>query len=225
MHHEVSLITYYLNSWFGLHLADHAVMATFVFLVAVLVFVVLSREPELIPSPIQAFYEGILKSIGSILKDSMGRKGLQFLPFVTALAVFIFLSNVIGLVPGFTPTTGNLNTTVGCALAVFLYYNYHGVKEHGWGYLKHFTGPVWWLAWLMLPIEIISHLARPFSLSVRLFANMFADHMVLAVFVALVPFLVPVPLLGVGLFVCFIQTLIFIVLTAIYLAGSVSEAH
>ncbi len=225
MHHEVSLLTHYLNSWFGLHLADHVVMATFIFLVSVLVFVVLSGKPEMIPSPVQSFYEGILKALGGMLEDNMGRAGRKFLPFVTSLAVFIFLSNAFGLVPGFTSATGNINTTLGCALAVFLYYNFHGFKEHGWAYLKHFTGPMPALAPLMVPIEIISHLARPFSLSVRLFANMFADHMVLAVFLGLVPFIVPMPVLGLGLFVCFIQTLIFVVLTIIYLAGSVEHAH
>ena len=225
MHHEVSLLTHYLNSWFGLHLPDHAVMSTLVFIISVMVFVVLSGKPQLIPSPVQAFYEGIIRSVGGVLIDSMGRKGLRFLPFISSLAIFIFLSNLIGLIPGFTSPTGNLNTTVGCALAVFLYYNYHGFREHGWRYIQHFTGPVWWLAWLLFPIEIISHLARPFSLSVRLFANMFADHMVLAVFFGLVKWLIPVPLLAIGLFVCFIQTLIFVVLSSIYLAGSVEHAH
>lgn len=231
MHHEVSLLTHYMNSWFGLHLEDHVVMGTLVLVISVLVFIVLRSKPEMIPSTAQSFYEGILKALSNILDDSMGRKGRRFLPFVTSLAVFIFLSNVIGLIPGFTSPTANLNTTAALAVLVFLYYNFHGFKANGWRYLEHFIapkGPIVMrvvMSLLFIPIEIISHLARPFSLSIRLFVNMFGDHIVLAVFVGLVPFLLPIPLMALGLFVCFIQTLIFVILTIIYLSGSVEHAH
>ncbi len=231
MEHEVSLLTYYINSFFHVHLPDHAVMATFVFLVSVLVFIVFRSKPELIPSPVQVVYEGLLKALGNMLKDSMGKRGMDYLPFVTALAVFIFLSNAIGLVPGFTSATANLNTTAALAVTVFLYYNYQGFREHGLGYLEHFIAPRGPLPMrigmsiLFIPIEIISHLARPFSLAIRLFVNMFGDHIVLGVFIGLVPFIIPIPLMALGLFVCFIQTLIFVILTVIYLAGSVEHAH
>ena len=225
MHHEVSILTHIIDSLFHVQVPDNVVMTSLVFVVSVLAFIILRKKPELIPSPAQQVYEGILKALDTMLQDSMGRQGRDFLPFVTMLAIFIFLSNVLGLVPGFTSATGNLNTTAACALLVFLYYNYHGFKQHGIRYLKHFMGPSLVLAPLMFPIEIISHLARPFSLAIRLFVNMFSDHMVLGLFLSLVPFLLPIPLMALGLFVCFIQTLVFVLLTVIYLAGAVEEAH
>ena len=116
--------------------------------------------------------------------------------------------------------------TVGCALVVFLYYNYLGVRKQGLvSYLKHFAGPVPLMAPLMVPIEIISHLARPFSLSVRLFANIFGEHQVVAVFFGLVPFIIPLPIMALGVFASFLQAFIFMVLTMIYIAGAVSEEH
>jgi len=231
MHHEVSILTLLIEKFFHVHLPDNVVMATFVFLISILVFVILRKQPELIPSPAQQFYEGLLKALDSMLLDNIGKEGRRFLPFVTTLAVFIFLSNFFGLLPGFTSATGNLNTTAACAVLVFLYYNYQGIREHGFGYLEHFIAPKGPLAlripmsFLFVPIEIISHLARPFSLAIRLFVNMFGDHMVLGVFFGLIPFLLPIPLMALGLFVCFIQTLIFVILTVIYLSGAVEHAH
>lgn len=225
MSHDVSLLTYFLNKLFHINLPDNAVMAIFVFLLAVFIFILIRKKPELIPSPAQQFYEGILNSLGSMLDANMGKEGKKFLPFVTTIAIFVFFSNALGLVPGFTSTTANLNTTAACAIIVFIYYNYHGIKANGWGYLKHFMGPMIFLAPLMIPIEIISHIARPFSLAIRLFVNMFGDHIVLGVFVGLIPFILPIPLMALGLFVCFIQTLIFVILTIIYLSGAVAHAH
>jgi len=225
MNHDVSLLTYFLNKLTHNNLPDNAVMAVFVFILAVLIFIVLRKKPELIPSPTQQIYEGILNSLNSMLESNMGKDGKKFLPFVTTIGIFIFFSNVLGLVPGFTSTTANLNTTAACAIIVFLYYNYHGIKENGFGYLKHFIGPMPALAPLMIPIEIISHIARPFSLAIRLFVNMFGDHIVLGVFVGLIPFILPIPLMALGLFVCFIQTLIFVILTIIYLSGAVAHDH
>jgi len=225
MNHDVSLLTYYLNKLFHISLPDHVVMAVFVFFVSIFIFIILRKKPELIPSPAQQFYEGVLNALSSMLEANMGKEGKKFLPFVTTIAVFIFLSNFIGLIPGFTATTGNMNTTAACAIVVFLFYNYHGIKANGMGYIKQFTGPMLALAWLMIPIEIISHLARPLSLTIRLFANMFGDHIVLGVFVGLVPFILPIPLMALGLFVCFIQTLIFVILTIIYLSGAIAHDH
>lgn len=225
MGHEASLITQFVNNLFHTHLPDHLVMAIISFIISLVIFVVLTKKPDLIPTPAQQFYEGILKAVNSMLEDNIGKEGSQFLPFVTALAIFIFISNAMGLIPGFGSATGNLNTTAALAILVFIYYNYIGIKKHGFKYIKHFLGPVWWLAPLMLPIEIISHLARPLSLSIRLFANMFGDHSVFLVFLGLVPFIIPVPIMALGLFVCFVQTLIFVMLTVIYLAGAVEEEH
>ncbi|BBB32719.1 F-type H+-transporting ATPase subunit a [Thermotomaculum hydrothermale] len=225
MGHEASLITQFINNLFHTHLHDNVVMGVIAFLVSFIIFVILKKDPDIIPTPAQQFYEGVINSISTMLEDNIGKEGKEFLPFVTTLAIYIFISNALGLIPGFSAATGNLNTTAALAILVFFYYNYIGIKKHGFKYIKHFLGPVWWLAPLMLPIEIISHLARPFSLSIRLFANMFGDHSVFLVFLTLIPFVIPIPFLALGLFVCFIQTLIFVMLTVVYLAGAVAEEH
>jgi F-type H+-transporting ATPase subunit a len=119
-----------------------------------------------------------------------------------------------------------MNVTAGCALVVFLYYNYLGIRKQGLlGYLKHFCGPVAWMAPLMIPIEIISHLARPFSLTVRLFANIYGEELIIVVFFSLLPLILPLPIMGLAIFTSFLQAFIFMVLTMIYVAGAVAEEH
>jgi F-type H+-transporting ATPase subunit a len=163
------------------------------------------------------------------LDDNLGHHARKFLPLIGTLGMFILFSNLLGLVPGFLPPTDNLNTTVACALIVFFTTHYVGVKTHGLRYLKHFIGPVWWLAWLMLPIEIISHLARPLSLSVRLFGNIFADHMLMSIALVapsvLVLFIPPLAMF-LGVFVSVVQTLIFVLLSIVYISFALeSEEH
>jgi len=131
--------------------------------------------------------------------------------------------NLLGLIPGFLPPTQKMNVTVGLAVVVFLSTHYFGVREHGLAYFRHFLGPIWWLAPIMLPIEIISHLARPMSLSLRLFGNITGDHAVVSGFMALVPVVVPAVFLGLGLFVSFMQAFIFTVLSMIYISGAVAH--
>ena len=225
MGHESSLITQLINSLFHTHFHDNVVMGIIAFIISIVVFVILKKEPQLIPDSVQLFYEGVLSALNSMLEDNIGEEGKQFLPFITTLAIYIFFSNALGLIPGFTAATSNLNSTAALAIIVFIYYNYIGIKKHGFAYIKHFMGPVWWLAPLMFPIEIISHLARPFSLAIRLFANMFGDHSVFLVFLGILPFFLPLPIMALGLFVCFVQTLIFVMLAIVYLAGAVAEEH
>ena len=153
----------------------------------------------------------------------MGEHGKYFLPLLGTLAFFIFFSNISGQIPGFVPPTSNLNTTAACALIVFFTTHIYGFKANGMKYLKHFLGPVWWLSPLMLPIEIIGHLARPLSLSMRLFGNIFGDHTVLAVFMLLVPLIVPLPMLLLGIFVAIVQTFVFMLLSMIYIGGAIEH--
>jgi F-type H+-transporting ATPase subunit a len=156
----------------------------------------------------------------------MGEKNAKkFFPLLASLALFILFSNLMALVPGFAPATDTLKTNLGLALLVFVLTHYYGIKEHGLAYLKHFTGPLWWLAPLMLPIEIIGHLARPVSLALRLMGNMAADHKVLFSFTFLVPFLVPVPFYILGILVCVVQALVFTLLATVYLGMAVSHDH
>ncbi|GAB4295355.1 MAG: hypothetical protein Kow0090_10240 [Myxococcota bacterium] len=166
-------------------------------------------------------FSGILK----FMEGFIGPTYKRYLTLIGSLALFIFVSNMMGFVPGLLPPTDSINTTLACALVVFVMYNYYGFAENGFSYIKHFLGPVWWLAWFMAPIELISHLARPVSLSFRLFGNIFADHMVLAIFLMLFPFLLPLPVMALGLLVAVVQTAIFVILAMSYIAMAVSHEH
>jgi F-type H+-transporting ATPase subunit a len=187
-------------------------------------------EANIVPPPrtsIRNFVEMILESLFGLMRDLIGEGYERFIPIIATLAFFILISNLLGLIPGLLPPTDNLNTTLACAVIVFLLTHYYGFKEHGIKYLKHFAGPVWWLAPLMFPVELISHFARPISLSIRLFGNIFADHMVLAIILGLAPLIVPLPVMALGLVVAIVQTLIFVVLSIVYFALAIEheEAH
>ncbi|HUX68297.1 MAG TPA: F0F1 ATP synthase subunit A [Terriglobales bacterium] len=150
--------------------------------------------------------------------------GTRFLNFLFTLMLFILAANLIGLIPGFMAPTADASTTLGLALVVFLLYHSVGIRKHGFRYIKQFLGPVWWLAPLMLVIEFFGHLARVLSLSVRLYANMFAGDLIIGVFVALLP-ITGIVFMGLHLFVALLQTYIFVVLAMVYLAGALAEAH
>ena len=189
----------------------------------VLVRITLSVEN---PGPVQHMAEMIYEAIGDQAEQVIGHGYQRYQAYVTCIFLFVLLNNLVGLVPGVEAPTTLIMVTLGLALPTFLYYNYYGVKEQGpIGYLKHFAGPVWWMAWLIFPIEIVSHLARVMSLSVRLYANMFAGDLVTLVFFSLVPVGIPVIFLGLHLFVSLIQAFVFTLLTMIYLSLAVSHEH
>lgn len=172
------------------------------------------------------FFELFAEAVLGVAEGVMGpQNARRFLPLIGTLAFFIFFSNCLALLPGFAPPTATLNTNVAIALTVFFLTHYFGVKEHGLAYFKHFLGPVWWLAPLMLPIELVSHFARPLSLSMRLLGNIAADHKVVFTFFALVPLLLPVPFLVLGVMVAVVQTLVFCLLTMVYIQGAVTHEH
>jgi F-type H+-transporting ATPase subunit a len=177
------------------------------------------------PGNMQHVVEMLQEYVSTQANDIIGHDYKPFVPYVMAIGYFILLANLIGLVPGFESPTANPAVPLGCALCTWVYYHYHGIRHHGFGYIKQFLGPVWWLAWLIFPIEIISHLARVMSLTVRLYANMFAGDMVTLLFFSMVPLLLPVLFLGLHLGVSLIQTLIFVMLTMVYLGGAVGEEH
>jgi F-type H+-transporting ATPase subunit a len=175
---------------------------------------------------VQQFAEMIHEFIGGQADQIIGHGYEQFQSFATIVFLFILSCNLIGLVPGINSPTELEKVTLALAIATFVYYNFYGLKEQGVvGYLKHFAGPVWWLAWLLFPIEIISHFARIMSLSVRLYANMFAGGLVTLVFFSLVPIGVPVVFLGLHLLVSVIQAFVFTLLVMIYLSLAVSHDH
>jgi F-type H+-transporting ATPase subunit a len=172
-----------------------------------------------------AFFDILMEGILGLMTSMMPReKAIRFLPLVTAAAVFILISNLLGLVPGFVPPTQSFNTTLALGSVAFIYYNYHGIRTHGVvKYLKHFMGPMLALAPLMLVIELISHCVRPLSLGLRLMGNMFGDHQVLFIFMSFGLPLVPLPIMALGTLVCIVQTVVFTLLFIVYIALAVEE--
>jgi F-type H+-transporting ATPase subunit a len=204
---------------------NHVTYAWLCMAILVVVAVLISRKLTLVPGRLQNFMELIAGEIERMIRETMGPKGVAYFPLIISLALFLLVSNLIALVPGCAPPTANLNTNLALALVVFAMTHIIGLKEHGLKYLKHFIGPIWWLTPIVLPIEIIGHLARPVSLSLRLFGNMYGHEIVLMIFFGLVPIIVPIPMMVMGILVALIQTFVFTLLTMIYIAGALEEAH
>ena len=195
-------------------------------LLIILFLIVRSRLSADNPGGLQHIFEGLNGFIQGQSNEIIGHHSEPFTPFLSALFVFILICNLIGLVPGFEAPTAVPSVPLGCAICAFIYYNAWGVRRQGpLHYAAHFAGPMPALAPLMIPIEIISHLARVMSLTIRLFANMFAGDMVTLVFFSLVPLGVPVLFLGLHIGVSLLQAYIFVLLTTVYLAGAVATEH
>jgi F-type H+-transporting ATPase subunit a len=161
---------------------------------------------------------------GDNAEQIIGHGYQRFQAFVTCVFLFVVLNNLLGLIPGLDTPTAAPYIPLGIAVPTFLYYHYYGFKEQGVvGYLKHFAGPIWWIAWLLFPIEIISHFARIMSLTIRLYANMFASDLVTLVFFSLFPFAIPAIFLGLHAAVSLIQAYVFMLLAMIYLSGAVTH--
>jgi F-type H+-transporting ATPase subunit a len=226
-------------TWFGqipaLHgVESHIVTAAFVATAVAACGAVAAYKLKSIPDPVvpegnvtfRNFFEIVAEKLYAFVASVMGEHDAKvYFPVVASLFLFIFTSNIIGLVPGFLPPTDNINTTLAAGLFVFVFYNYQGLKANGMGYLKHFLGPVWYLAPLMLVIEIVSHVFRPLSLALRLRGNIMGDHVVLHVFTDLVPYVLPVIFYGMGVFVSFIQAFVFCLLTMVYISLSTAHDH
>ncbi len=209
--------------WLNNVLTMEVVVVAFLVLVFVLVRSRMSVER---PGGLQHLTELLHEFISNQSADIIGPHSERFTPLLSAFFLFILFGNLIGLVPGLESPTANPAVPLGCALVAFIYYNYHGVREQGpVGYAKHFLGPVSWLSPLMLPIEIVGNLARVMSLTIRLFANMFAGDKVTLVFISLIPVGVPVIFLLLHTGVSFLQAYIFTLLVTIYLSGAVAHEH
>ncbi len=207
--HHLVVVCY---TWFVM-----AMLALFSFLA--------TRRLSILPGGFQNVMEVIVEGFDNLLTETMGPEGRPFFPLIATLGLYILTSNLLGLIPGFESPTANLNTTASMALVVFVMTHVVGIRMHGVKYVKHFLGPIWWLAPLMLVLELISHFARIISLSVRLFGNIMGEDKVLAVVVLLVPFLVPLPVFVLMIFTSFIQTIVFMLLAMMYIAGAMAEAH
>ena len=232
MEHEHSILyepaNRLLEPILGFAVPDHVLMALLVLLISCIVFPLVSRRISRDnPSGFQQALELIVGGLKGLLQDIVGHHGDRYLYIIGAFAVFIFVSNIFGLFFFLQPPTANVNTTFGLSLMAFLYYNYQGIREQGLGhYLAHFAGPIWWLAPFMFPIELIGHFARILSLGMRLFGNIFGEHAATGVFMGILPFVLPWPMMGLGIFGAFLQTFVFIMLTMVYIGGAVAtEEH
>ncbi|HEX7484996.1 MAG TPA: F0F1 ATP synthase subunit A [Vicinamibacterales bacterium] len=209
---------------------DFIVMSLLILVgVSVLCLIIRSRLSVENPGKLQLALEEAVSFLNGMLDDYVGPKGRNYLPLVGTMFIFILIGNLMGLVPGLKSPTSNINVTLGCALTVFVYYQFHGFKEQGiFGYMRHFLAPSGapiWIAPIYFPVEIISHLSRVLSLSVRLFGNIFGEDLVILIIASIVPFLVPLPMMVLGLITSALQAYIFAMLTTIYLAGAVVLDH
>jgi len=203
----------------------HVTYTWFIMLSFILVAFLATRRLSIYPGRFQHVMELIIDGINQGMISTMGEGGRRYFPLIGTLALFILVANLLGIIPGFESPTSNLNTTVSMALVVFVMTHVVGIRVHGFKYVKQFMGPVWWLTPIMMPIEIVSHLSRPLSLSVRLFGNIMGEDLVLAIVLILIPFLVPLPLFVLMIFTSIIQTMVFVILSMMYISMAMEEAH
>jgi F-type H+-transporting ATPase subunit a len=208
------------------HLPDHVATAGLV--TALLVGTAIAARRQITRSADAALPDGTLTARNAMevyvewftnfTAGILGPNSKHFVPLYGAMFLFILANNMIGLIPGFAPPTSNVNTTLGLGILSFIVYNYCGFRAHGIAYLKEFIGPIWWLFFLMLPLEIIDNILRPFTLNLRLLMNMFADHLVLDIFTDLTRLVIPVAFYLLGIIVVIIQAFVFTVLSMVYVA-------
>jgi F-type H+-transporting ATPase subunit a len=206
--------------------ADFIVMQLLVVASLMLLFALL--RPRLSadkPGKFQQIFELLYEFVRDQAEDQVGHTAHLYVAFFGVILLYVLSSNLIGLIPCFESPTMNASVTAGCALSTFAYYNLKGLQVNGIRYLGHFAGPLWWLAPLMFPIEIISHLARILSLTVRLYANIFAGEQVTMVFLGLTKFGPPVIFMGLHIFVGVVQSYIFMLLAMVYVGGAVAHEH
>lgn len=225
-------------SWIGVipglsslpaHTATALLVALFLVVLALLARRSLAASPNaLVPDgrlSARDLFEVVTEWLAGIADGLIGHHGRDYVPFFATIFLFILFANLIGLIPGFVPPTDNFNTTFGLGAVSFIAYNFCGFREHGVKYGKQFLGPALWLAPLMLIVELFSHVFRPISLAIRLFGNMFADHLVLGIFTDLTKLLIPVIFYTLGAFVCVVQAFVFTILSMVYVALAVSHDH
>jgi F-type H+-transporting ATPase subunit a len=233
MEHEHSILYEPVNGLlerlFHLHAPDHVIMAALVLLLSCIIFPLASRKISRDnPGGFQHFLEVIVSGLKGLLEDIVGHGASQkYLYIIGGFASFIFMSNLFGLFFFLQPPTGNPNTTFALSITAFLYFNTEGIRRQGLGhYLAHFGGPVWWLSPIMFIIEMIGHFARILSLGMRLFGNIMGEHTATGIFMGMLPFIVPWPMMGLGIFGAFVQTFVFIMLTMVYISGAIgAEEH
>lgn len=204
----------------------HVIYSWFVMLLLIFFAVLATRKISMIPGKAQNFLEVVISAMEDFMVDVSGEEGRWFFPLIATVFIYIVVCNLLGLFPGFYPPTASINTTLSCALTVVVFTHYIGIKYHGARYIKHFLGPIWWLIPIVLPIEIIGHLGRILSLSFRLFGNITGHELVLMILFGLAGlFFAPLPIMGLGIFVAFVQAFVFFLLSIMYFSGAMEHAH
>ena len=219
-----------LFEWIGLdhfaHSYPHVIYSWVVMIILIFFGSLAAKKLNLVPVGAQNFFEVVVSGIEDFMVDITGDEGRWFLPVVATIFIYILTCNLIGLIPGFFPPTASLNTTASCAITVFVFTHYIGIKYHGAKYIKHFLGPIWWMIPIIFPIEVIAHFARVLSLSFRLFGNMMGHELVLAILFFLAgAFFAPLPIMALGIFVALVQAFVFFLLSIIYFTGAMEHAH
>lgn len=208
------------------HAYPHVVYSWVVMALLIMTCWIAVRGLKMIPTKGQNVMEMIVSGLEDFMITVTGEEGRWLFPLASTVFIYIFISNLIGLVPGFYPPTASLNTTLSCALVVVVFTHVIGIMYHGTAYIKHFLGPVWWMVPIILPIEIIGHLARILSLSFRLFGNMMGHELVLGILFMLAgAFLAPLPIMALGIFVALVQAFVFFLLTIMYFSAAMEHAH
>ena len=208
------------------HHYPHVVYSWVIMTILLIVSAISVKGLRMVPTKAQNFFEIVVSGIEDFMVDVVGEEGRWLFPLAATVFIYIFTCNLSGLVPGFFPPTASINTTLSCAIVVVVFTHVIGIKYHGAKYIKHFMGPVWWMAPLIFLIEIIGHLARILSLTFRLFGNMAGHELVLAILFMLAGlFLAPLPIMGLGIFVAFVQAFVFFLLTLIYFSSAMEHAH
>ena len=208
------------------HTYTHVVYSWVLMAILIIAGALATKTISMVPGKMQNLFELIVSGIEEFMVETAGEEARWLFPLAATVFLYVFIGNLIGLIPGFFPPTANLNTTASCAIVVVVFTHIIGVKYHGAGYIKHFLGPVWWMSPLIFVIEIIGHLARILSLSFRLFGNMMGHEIVLAILFALAgAFFAPLPIMALGIFVAFVQGFVFFLLSIIYFSGAMEHAH
>ncbi|QTA84081.1 F0F1 ATP synthase subunit A [Desulfonema magnum] len=208
------------------HSNPHVLYSWVVIILLIILFYIPAKALSMIPTKGQNVSEILISGLEEFMVTITGEEGRWLLPVAATVFIYVLTCNLLGLIPGFFPPSANLNTTLSCALTVFVFTHVIGIKYHGAKYIKHFLGPVWWMIPIILPIEIIGHFARVLSLSFRLFGNMMGHELVLGILFFLAgAFFVPLPIMALGILVCVIQAFVFFMLSVMYFTGAMEHAH
>ncbi|MBC8431247.1 MAG: F0F1 ATP synthase subunit A [Desulfobacterales bacterium] len=208
------------------HAYPHVIYSWVVMIILIALSALAAKSVTLIPSKAQNVFELLISGMEEFMIEIAGEESRWLFPLIATVFIYIFVSNMIGLVPGFMPPTASLNTTLSCALVVVIFTHVIGIKYHGAAYIKHFMGPVWWMIPIIFPIEVIGHVARILSLTFRLFGNMMGHELVLMILFGLAgAFFAPLPIMALGIFVALVQAFVFFLLSIMYFAGAMEHAH